>query len=407
MSCEKTDRFIALPVGQGDAFFLQRGRRTALIDGGRSQLGFADLFRKHVQKESVDVLVCTHNDADHSSGLIGFLDSGLTCDQVWLPAIWGSISNCVLENPGDSWHELICRILGLDGKSLRKLSRGPGTMLSNLGDDLAAKRLDSAPNDEADRARAGNAVSYPSGHKGGELPWPWGDLSHRLPITGTEDRLALILWFGHPSGGSADLRWQLLQESIDSARRILHILALAIHKGITIRWFEYDPNESSGGESDWLAPINSREVKLISHISPSDILKYLALSQSNKESLVFFSAGTEGISPAALFCADSDLGFSQPIPSEPGMIVTAPHHGSEANARAYGRMPKLITAGRESSWVRSDGRFRGRPGKSFLALNAKKYCTICRGSDLPKQKVEFTGGSGAWSPVKSRPCACI
>jgi beta-lactamase superfamily II metal-dependent hydrolase len=76
-------RFIAIGVAQGDAFFLECPEVfTVLIDGGRSVGGFASQFQRVTERDRVDVLVCTHNDADHANGIIGFLQSGLGCTEV-------------------------------------------------------------------------------------------------------------------------------------------------------------------------------------------------------------------------------------------------------------------------------------------------------------------------------------
>lgn len=45
-------------------------------------------YRQLRKKASVNVVVCTHNDADHANGILGFLESGLRCDEVWLPGRW-------------------------------------------------------------------------------------------------------------------------------------------------------------------------------------------------------------------------------------------------------------------------------------------------------------------------------
>jgi len=96
-------------------------------------------------------------------------------------------------------------------------------------------------------------------------------------------------------------------------------------------------------------------------------LQYLALTRANKQSLVFISPSNEK-EPAALFTADSDLNFSQPIPWSNGMIITAPHHGSENNANAYAQFIKGTSRNLYAVWVRSDGRFKTRPGNSNLML---------------------------------------
>ena len=61
------------------------------------------------------------------------------------------------------------------------------------------------------------------------------------------------------------------------------------------------------------------------------------------------------------------------------MIITAPHHGSEANKYAYERF-KNENPNNDLNvfWIRSDGRFKKRP-----------YCILCRGCIYSKQDIHF------------------
>ncbi len=81
-------QFIAIPVAQGDAFYLKRNDFSVLVDGGRSCSAFPMLFRQTTKANGVDILVCTHNDADHANGILGFLKAGLKCNELWLPGRW-------------------------------------------------------------------------------------------------------------------------------------------------------------------------------------------------------------------------------------------------------------------------------------------------------------------------------
>jgi competence protein ComEC len=97
-------RVRALDVGQGDAFLVELGGRTILVDGGPdparllAQLG-ASLppWTRHI-----DVVALTHAHADHANGLIGVLERyevGLALEPVGL-------------NPGavaTAWNERIAR----------------------------------------------------------------------------------------------------------------------------------------------------------------------------------------------------------------------------------------------------------------------------------------------------------
>jgi len=59
-----------LDVGQGDAALLCCGARTMLIDGGNPEDGaYVAGYLKNMGIKTLDVLVCTHPDADHCGGL--------------------------------------------------------------------------------------------------------------------------------------------------------------------------------------------------------------------------------------------------------------------------------------------------------------------------------------------------
>ena len=67
------ERFTALDVGQGDALLVQSGGATALIDTGLPQADVEQLLRKHIGTRSLDVLVMTHQDKDHTGGMVDVL----------------------------------------------------------------------------------------------------------------------------------------------------------------------------------------------------------------------------------------------------------------------------------------------------------------------------------------------
>ena len=69
-------RFVALPVKKGDSFLLDQEERTLLVDGGEEP-SFVNLLSNYWKKTEkiVDVVVCTHNDKDHSDGIIQLLSS--------------------------------------------------------------------------------------------------------------------------------------------------------------------------------------------------------------------------------------------------------------------------------------------------------------------------------------------
>ena len=70
------DKFISINVNQGDAFYLKRAGVRILIDGGRSRCGFKKQFERTINASTLDVVACTHADADHINGLLDFFELG-------------------------------------------------------------------------------------------------------------------------------------------------------------------------------------------------------------------------------------------------------------------------------------------------------------------------------------------
>lgn len=374
-------KFIAIAVGMGDAFFLQRGDQTALIDGGFAADGFPDKFYRATNRNIVDVLVCTHNDADHANGLIGFLQSGLKCNEVWLPGTWTYRLEDILLRPNEFTDELISDIKSINPDSYDISS------LEVLGDQYREKQIEKK---EQERSTA----SLHEAMEEIEAAWMY-ESSPSLLFRFIEIYLPLLP------------RSKLFIQAINAATRIYRIATKAYHSGATIRWFEYDGSASISEKQNFLIPMNSREVIKISK-RPS-ALEYLALTTANKQSLVFYSPLQEDNAPAVLFSADSDFKSISSIPWSEGMIITAPHHGSEANKRVYDRFVKESEGKFPVNWVRSDGRFKKRPGNSYLNMKQHGYlfCTLCRGNIYPKQDVHLTvNSSGRWQSNNTQSCRC-
>jgi Metallo-beta-lactamase superfamily len=219
------DEFVALPVGQGDAFFLRRGELTALIDGGISRGRFCELFRMTLRRNDVNVLVCTHNDADHANGIIGFLEGGLACDEIWLPGLWGDRLTDLLNTPAEFVKEL-----GGD------IGRQTESTLQQIADELGE-----VPTQEASQAAPEH----------GEF----------LELEQDPDRADNDLW---PHGPVNPLRayyvyGPLMIEAIQAAKRIRAIAIAVANRGLPIRWFRYS-NTDAGGGKDQLRPLNAIEV---------------------------------------------------------------------------------------------------------------------------------------------------
>jgi hypothetical protein len=179
--------------------------------------------------------------------------------------------------------------------------------------------------------------------------------------------------------------------AIKAADRILTIARHASDRQIRIRWFDFDKfklqGQPSGGKKNILEPVNACEIS--PRIIKISALKYLYLTVENKKSLVFLAPETKNI-PGVLFTADSDLDFNfQPQSPTLSMIVTTPHHGSESNKNAYGKIFGWHKNPSSVIWVRSDGKYKCRPGKSFIGTKGQRLCTICRPFKQTKQAVEL------------------
>ncbi len=395
-------QFVAIPVSLGDAFYLNRNDYSILIDGGLDEAGFPTLFLNTIKSDNVNVVVCTHNDADHANGILGFLKAGLSCDEVWLPGSWIGVLPDILGPFHSVLTELAENILD-DRRQYKDDSLNPEapTLETYFEERKALSELN------ADDKRETSGL-YEDGWSAQlvellEMSVPWDSVSLLHWI----NRLVYPYYVHHFDEAEIQLLWS----AIEAASRIRAIAQAAFHRGIPVRWFEYDTNSPSGGNS-YLRPLNAKEIATV-RVRPAGTLLYLlSLSVSNKESLVFWSPPMEQ-HPGVLFNADSDLANVQ-LPSNSellGALATAPHHGSEANANAYLEVARAApTAYSTVTWVRSDGRSTKRPGAAYLGLGRnKRACTICRISAKQFTKkyavVAQTAKSGTWQ-VLSAQCTC-
>lgn len=379
--------FIAIKVRQGDAFFMQKDNKKLIVDGGKSRLLFPRQFRRVTRKTHVNVLVCTHNDSDHANGLLGLLENRkLFACEAWLPASWMDRLRDVIYKQEDFLKELMTDV--------EKLSDNQLSNLSSMGDEYSTTRVEKG--DSVVDVKARDFLESIEHVDAGESVFQKFYLSQRK------------LYKLQP----LNKKLRLIVEAISASNLIRQIFLAAYHSGSLIRWFDYVGNKgqirASGGIQDLLIPVNAVEVSQIRRPKRS-ALRYIALTRSNKESLVFVSPKDEFCS-GVLFTADSDLSFNQTIPWHTSqMIITSPHHGSESNRHAYKRFYQETPGEMDVVWVRSDGKFIKRPGKSYLGVNGRKYCTWCRNSGLPKQNVKmiFSKLSNVWKPIKTRKCLCV
>ena len=150
-------------------------------------------------------------------------------------------------------------------------------------------------------------------------------------------------------------------------------------------------------------PLNSEECP-VSRLQ-DEILAFamaVRLTEVNEFSLTFEYL-KEGV-PIIRFSADSDCIYQ--TASYDGAIVTAPHHGSEANANVY-----TAIKGDNIIWVRSDTVSGGtgkkpRPCDAFKSMK-NKYCLACESFNFISEICfEYDPCHKKWQHVRGEQCRC-
>lgn len=204
---------------------------------------------------------------------------------------------------------------------------------------------------------------------------------------------------------------KLLKKCLKLADNIKDIVNLALKKNCKIRFFEYAP-DSPSQQVRGLLPVNSKEIlcsDILNYLN-NDLsnLQYLALTQENKESLVFLSPEIEN-NPAVLFTADSDLANTKnPFQKKPkSIIVTSPHHGSKSNDKVYFKVNSWVSHDQNRLiWVRSDCKNKYRPSKVYRS-QLNRYCTFCNSPTAKRTELVFSVANNSWVPsTNTKKCNC-
>lgn len=384
-------RFIAIPVTVGDAFYLERNGRSILVDGGKSEQAFPELFRQHVSRDGADIVVCTHNDADHANGIIGFLDAGLACRELWLPGSWLSTVKDLMRPNREVVDDIVKGALEFWERKENDESESPSTI-----EQAGAKIPDSGFESET------LDVDTPS-------DWP-EDIKDA--IDESEDSMLPEFWdswwhrytwpYGYPLPHPSDF-WHVVVGAIEAGERIKRIAQSAYSNDIPVRWFQHGTGSAFSGIPGFLHVLSARPVVRVFPYRP--LFHRLALTTVNKESLVLYSP-RDSHSPGVLFCADSDLQGVQ-LPLQPRDLITAPHHGAEANQDMYIAVKSALGESLNTlTWIRSDSRVKKRPCAAYCELPGRKFCTVCH-TGPPKQRVAIVGRGGFWArQAKVRSCEC-
>lgn len=308
--------FSALEVGQGDAFLLEKDGWKCLFDSGSRKSGLVSLLKKK-RIYHLNLAVCSHNDFDHTNGFLGILDtnSKITVDEIWLPGLFGSIIQYVVDN-------------GIPREILEPEKYHI--------DDI---------NIESIYDRELRAISC-------------GEFEYNMPIGLM--RIEHMLHGGYRRRWGFHYRIDLHRESLlVKLENIKEIAKKAYEAGCLIRWFEPVDGCVKNHIDYGFTALNSTETHQIKKLKGvQEFIYALTLTAENKYSLVFEYA-EEGI-PIVRFSADSDCTCQSVAPYLENIIITAPHHGSEANQNVYSQIRE-----QDIIWVRSDRKSSKRPCAAF------------------------------------------
>lgn len=363
-------KFTGLPVKVGDAFLLQSPYGYTLVDAGQNKKHILELIKlERITSKHINLLMCTHYDADHINGILGILESGdYTFDEIWLPEILGSLTYTISED--------LMAIL----QKLRELNR-EGII------DLITRARDSQLSDMLPLAQGENPIKVANLDALREEPLfsiCLNDFTWRL----------LSFW---PRLSNAEVPVQTMLTNISKAIRMV---SSSLSSGANVRWFKFCDHLTDMDYGFGMSAMNSAETAVTIY-HPDVFIQQLYLTTINIESLVFKFSHEKY--PNVLFCADSNLSFAdkpiqQPIHLEDSSVVTAPHHGADSCDDAYKRIE-----GKDLIYVRSDKSQKRRPGKGYLR-QPNIYCTICKNKG-PTQKV-WISYKGRSPNVHGNRCKC-
>jgi hypothetical protein len=443
-------RFSALPLGIGEAFLLETqhdGKNWAiLVDSGYLEGGTPNPLVDAINKASpglqrIDIAICTHHDADHVSGFKNLADewcgAGRTIGEFWLPGRWAAALPKLLLDPvglvGNLWsgalevsekmidREVELRAQVSDESRIRYLAEQ-----FEINSEFAAPRVadaaeDSAPelggaSDEDRDRRLSRALGLTieqlvdldiSMEEGGRTPTDVLDeVALSVPTWGNS------VWIASRPERMYTQAISMMLDAITTVKTIALIAENAVRWRIPIRWFDFGQFEltvqASGGIENFLEPISAVELhQPPTKVSDLALLISLKLSQQNVESLVFYRLETKS-EPGVIFLGDSRLhfGIDEPTDAFPmpnsnpvrQILVTAPHHGSRVNDKAYGVIRGWIDANAESPIYVRNGSHHKIKIEAFLS-ESFRCCAQCRlcGTQRISRTVILSSQGGQWS----------
>ena len=399
-------KFVALPT-KGEAFLLRRETRNILIDSGSNGRMLANLLSKQFPKlKSIDIAVCTHAHQDHANGFKTLIKEWQSIDkhakirQYWLPGCWFQIVLDLINDPDEFVDSVISDMEEF------AISHSEVDSESDIDDGLLEdfERLPENPvpdespreGDETDSVKPPYDREFDddSFDDIGEQPWMKNIPDHRKQVDYQDTEGARAIRSAQrqireriSNGEVSEVIGRYWLDLIITADVIRQIANLGIGHKATIRWFDYggfdDKGWELGGVHGLLIPINSVE-QVKPSLDYTSKSRQLRLCAVNERCLSFYSPGN-WFRLGVLFCGDSPMGhgrgYSTPfvIPQQskiPFVIATAPHHGSQTNARAYTYILKQIQT-MPVVWVRSGGK-KMHPGNAYRSIPpCLRLCSSC------------------------------
>ncbi|MBF0327357.1 MAG: hypothetical protein HQL42_20195 [Alphaproteobacteria bacterium] len=414
-------KFFSLSLPAGEAFVLETevgngGSFTVLVDGGENGKDLcaaidALVVKGGLSSRNLNVVVCTHSDSDHSKGMPDFARRWLRCGgsigEFWLPGGWSAAFPELLTDP-DAFDEKLVqgalevqRALAELGKTDKgDLLRGleldkPPTVRLNLSARIdrdlrhlwrrlrpdvlpTALTLDlgMTANDKDSRAKTvRSALGLPADYR-------------RVRRRSALKKKTVLFALTEAGGKGSKPLVGAVDKTVD---RIKEIAKAAVAASIPIRWFDFDAFErtrvASGGIPGLLVPMGSCEVTKSPLVSAAVMYLSLRLTEQNVESLTFLRPQTD-LEPAVIFLGDSRLAFGveDPVedfplsgvqpPNRP-VLITAAHHGSRVNDRAYDVLGAWLGKAllERCLFVRNGGMWKQRLNRFFRL--PQRICARC------------------------------
>jgi hypothetical protein len=360
-------KFTALPVNVGDSFLLRTENKVVLVDGGMNKQHILKLLHKEkIPNNHIDLLICTHYDADHINGIIAILKSQkYSFKELWLPEILGSIGYTLSKKIGEIFGDLRNSDLPFEGHH-----QNDGSVFDQYDSEEISEESSSNNSFEKidNEVLCNIGKTFLSWHN--ELFWCFNNI--------------------YPTSQ---------YKMMSSAKSVASLVSNSLSSGAYIRWFKYQGREihKTYGFNMYCENATQTDITVFDERLFFLALYEISLSKINKYSLVYMHRKAE--IPDVLFTADSDLDFySNQVALKDNSIITSPHHGSSANDKAYQKI-----TGANLTYVRSDRSQQSRPGKGYLN-NTNRFCTVCR-NITQKQKVEFNF-NGTLFTTSARVCKC-